>query len=77
MDFKVGDKVKVISLSNTFSFNSAGLVSLLNKTFTVCHTYTIHDLIHDIKKYYVTVEENTYHWNEKDLILVNNSLEIE
>ena len=67
MNFKTGDKVKVISLSNTFNFTSEGLVSLLNKTFTVCAA----------SQSCVTVEENSYYWSVKDLILVNNGLEIE
>ena len=67
MEFKAGDKVKVVSLSNTFNFTSEGLVSLLNKTLTV----------YAATPSYVVVEENTYWWSARDLTLVNNNLEIE
>lgn len=80
MNFKVGDKVKVVSLSNTFNFNSAGLVSLLNKTFTVSDVFVISD-VSDIQLKtivsYVAVKENSFYWDTKDLILINNNLEIE
>jgi hypothetical protein len=78
MKFKTGDKVKVISLNNTFTYLLVNkeFITFLNKTFTVRDTFTICDL-QNKKHYYIAVEENTYHWNMKDLILINNTLEIE
>ena len=67
MKFKAGDKVKVVSLSNTFNFMSKSRVSLLNKTLTV----------YAATPSYVVVEENTYWWSARDLTLVNNTLEID
>jgi hypothetical protein len=68
-NFKISDKVKIV--------NSADKC-FLNKIFTVCNTFTINDLLHGTSQSYVTVEENTYHWNMKDLVLFNNTiLEIE
>jgi hypothetical protein len=78
MKFKTGDKVKIVSLDNSLPYlTNKEFLTFLNKTFTVCHTFTIHDLLHGTSQSYVTVEENTYHWNMKDLILINNTLEIE
>ena len=69
MKFKVGDKVKVISLDNSFVnyFNKAVFGYFLNKTFTV----------YNATNSYVTVEENAFTWSNEDLILINNGLEIE
>ena len=79
MDFKVGDKVKVISVNNSFGIFSTKetMLTFLNKTFTVYNTFIISVPLHDTIQYYVTVKENDYYWNIKDLILVNNNLEIE
>ena len=67
MKFKTGDRVKVISLKNSFIFVNTEIATCLNKTFTVCAA-TDHS---------VAFEENAYIWDTKDLILINNNLEIE
>lgn len=78
MEFKAGDKVKVVSLENSISYLTRDhFLIFLNKTFTVCGTIISNDSQHDTIKRYVIVKENTFYWNDKDLILVNNNLEIE
>lgn len=73
MKFKIGDKVKVISLNNSFG----DCATMEKNYFFLNKTFTVYDLIHDTKQFYVTVKENIYYWNTKDLILINNRLEIE
>jgi hypothetical protein len=67
MKFKVGDKVKIVSLKNSFIFVDTEIANCLNKTFTVCAATDRS----------VALEESAYVWNTKDLILINNDLEIE
>lgn len=70
MEFKTGDKVKIISLDNTFAFHFNK--ELLNKILTVNSTITVFD------SHFVRFkEEDVTFMNTKDLILVNNYLEIE
>lgn len=69
MEFKTGDKVKIISLDNTFVFNFNK--ELLNKIFTVHSTVTVFD------SQFVRFKENIHFMNAKDLILINRNLEIE
>lgn len=72
MDFKIGDKVKVISLTDTerrYKLDSFGYMeTCLNKVFTV----------ETIEGNGVYVEENGCVWSKYDLVLSNNNtLEIE
>ena len=69
MKFKTGDKVKVVSLDNSFInyFNE----KILNKILTVYSTFTIYG------SQFVRFKEDVSFINAKDLILVNSNLEIE
>lgn len=69
MKFKIGDKVKIVSLDNTFVFNFNE--KILNKILTVYSTFTIYD------SQFVRFEEDVSFINAKDLILINSNLEIE
>lgn len=72
MDFKIGDKVRVISLLDTkkrYNLDPFGYMeTCLNKVFT----------IRDIKGNGIRFEHEVYMYSKYDLILVNNTtLEIE
>lgn len=72
MNFKIGDKVKVISLEDTkrrFNLDPFGYMkTCLNKTFT----------IRNIEMNSVRFENEVYMWSKYDLVLANNTtLEIE
>jgi len=72
MKFKIGDKVKIISLLDTerrYKLDLYGYMeTCLNKVFT----------IKDIEETRVRFEEKPFFsWSKHDLILVNNNLEIE
>ena len=72
MDFKIGDKVKVVSLADTerrFNLDPWGdMEKHLNKVFTVsCIEWNS-----------VRFENEVYVWSKYDLVLANNNiLEIE
>lgn len=70
MEFKTGDKVKIISLDNTFAFHFNKEL-ILNKILTVRSTFTLFD-----SQFVKFIEDFTF-MNAKDLILLNSNLEIE
>ena len=79
MKFKIGDKVKVVSLTNTkaaFNLDSQGIMkTALNNIYTI--NYIINSKHHG-ERIYLNFNSGGYMWHKNDLQLIGSKeLEIE